>query len=1249
MKGGHAFKSSAFLLFLSLLLCPEFFHNRQETSVTSSTTSWLFFGDGIGEIIEKSLIFILDTTATLKNPVSLDFLVNTDLRICNQEPLFLENNWAVHASLGCDINNNGSHFLGPLLHSNNGAWKYKHRKPKRSQSWSPYYPNSTACRQILLLGGDISCNPGPVTTQVSKMKTKSQQKRTTNKCPKCEKLVQRNHKRLECENCFDLVHIRCADVNSWFVKNTIAKEPRSWICPNCTLAQLPFYSAVDISSLTIDLTETTGLTQDPQVEKRSHLKLLATRLPTNKSHLKAAHINVNGLLTKAKLQEVQILLETTEFDLLGITETKLTSRVEDKEIDIPGYKFLRRDRPAEDGGGGIVLYYIDTLDVVERSNLFSDKLNTLEAIWVEVILHSQRLVLSIMYRPPNDADFFSVLEKQLDSVCGKRKNIMIMGDLNSNLLNARGCGNTLQANNSTDHGRKLVSVLRKFGLVNVIKQPTRITETSSTLIDLSIVSNRKKVVISGVFDTGIADHRLIYTSLKLTKARVPPTIRSVIDWKNCDKEAFKEQVALAPWHACNVFEDSDDNCWMTNVLYQDIKREFLSERKAKIRTNSLPWMNGDIRKIMNQRYKQLRKAQKTGDPDDWKRYKDLRNKVSVALKRAEAAYWKKSLCEAKRGSSSFWKIVRQMTKRDKNYSKRIGPLRDEDSMLISDDLKKSTFMNSFFATVGEKLASSFPPTTVDMAYITRITPTLSDVGIDCEEFYNKLKKVNTRKAHGSDGITPKEMQIIAREISYSIANMSRMSYDEGKYPQDWKIGKVKVLHKSGDKDNCGNYRPLTMLSIPSKITESIICDTIDPHLNEVLQKNQWGYRKGLSSESLLLYLTETWKQKMDEGKVVGAIFIDFRKAFDSVSHDILYYKMHACGLSGKLLCWLKSYLLSRWQFVDLNGFKSPLLEVKYGVPQGSLLGPRLFSIYVNDFSESISKGELHLYADDTTAFVIGNSTDEVVVKLNLLFEEIHTWCQHYKLTLHTGKTEVMILQKNAFVGPLPPIKCGGNLIEYSNKSKVLGVLLDHRLSWREHVNDVIKSLSRQLCVLKSMRYLSSQLLEEIYFKTIIPQITYCIGVWGSCSGSMFAEIERLHVKAGRTIHKIPRNVSDFDVLDLIKWQDLGYLYKRRLAIEAFKVKEDLNNRLSSFVNFSKSMRKGPLLEIKRVKSETGRNSFLFRAPIVWNSLDSRSRFSEELDVFKAELKRNKKQLKKVSFSRGTITNSNKDLGNFIYF
>lgn len=189
--------------------------------------------------------------------------------------------------------------------------------------------------------------------------------------------------------------------------------------------------------------------------------------------------------------------------------------------------------------------------------------------------------------------------KQLDGVCRKRKNIMIIGDLNANLLSIGGHSEVTNANDTVHHGSKLVYVLRKFGLVNVITQPTRITETSKTLIDPSTVSNRNKVVKAGVFDTGIADYRLIYTSLKLSRTRVPPIIREVIDWKNCDQDAFKEQVVLAPRHACNVFENIDDNCWMAEVMYQDIKTEFLPERKVKIRSKSLAWMNADIRKSMN--------------------------------------------------------------------------------------------------------------------------------------------------------------------------------------------------------------------------------------------------------------------------------------------------------------------------------------------------------------------------------------------------------------------------------------------------------------------------------------------------------------------------------------------------------------------------------------------------------------------------------------------------------------------------
>jgi hypothetical protein len=184
----------------------------------------------------------------------------------------------------------------------------------------------------------------------------------------------------------------------------------------------------------------------------------------------------------------------------------------------------------------------------------------------------------------------------------------------------------------------------------------------------------------------------------------------------------------------------------------------------------------------------------------------------------------------------------------------------------------------------------------------------------------------------------------------------------------------------------------------------------------------------------------------------------------------------------------------------------------------------------------------------------------------------------------------MIMQRSQFVGPLVPVRYGNKIIEFSNKTKLLGVLIDKKLSWKEHVDKVHKSFSSQIRVLRKTSYLPSRLLEEIYFKTIIPHVTYYISVWGNCSVSMFTKMESLHIKAGRIIHKILQNTLDCDVLECINWQDLGYLYKRRLAIELFKVKQGMNKRLLPFFTFTESKHKGPLLAIKRTKTEFGRNS-----------------------------------------------------------
>ena len=211
-----------------------------------------------------------------------------------------------------------------------------------------------------------------------------------------------------------------------------------------------------------------------------------------------------------------------------------------------------------------------------------------------------------MYRPPKDLSFYEKLEKldkQLQHISRRRNNIFIIGDLNSDV-----------SSKPSENGSKLKQIMRKHGLSNVIKDYTRVTETSRSTIDLSITSKKCQIKTAGVFDIGIADHRLNQAVLRLFHQKPPPVIREVTDWKNINIESFKESLSQVPWHVRNTFDEVDDNYWLLQYMYNEIANEHLKKRKAKVRINSLPWINGEIRKLMNKRYKQLRKAQTTNSP-----------------------------------------------------------------------------------------------------------------------------------------------------------------------------------------------------------------------------------------------------------------------------------------------------------------------------------------------------------------------------------------------------------------------------------------------------------------------------------------------------------------------------------------------------------------------------------------------------------------------------------------------------------
>ena len=488
---------------------------------------------------------------------------------------------------------------------------------------------------------------------------------------------------------------------------------------------------------------------------------------------------------------------------------------------------------------------------------------------------------------------------------------------------------------------------------------------------------------------------------------------------------------------------------------------------------------------------------------------------------------------------------------------------------------------------------------------------------------------------------------------YSIC---KNSISKSIYPNYWKLGKVIPAFKKGIKSDAENYRPLTMLNLNSKILESIICDSLDKHLSEtgILHPNQWGFKKGISTESLLLYLTETWKKAIDAGYKVGVIFVDFKKAFDTVDHRILESKLLATGISGNFHEWIVNYLSERSQYVSVNGVNSSIRFVEIGVPQGSLLGPRLYAIYANDLPEATVNGYIHMFADDTTIYYIGREVEEIIDMLNIILKDFEAWCNLNHLTVHTGKTEAMLISTQPFIGPMRPLLFGNNFISFTTKTTCLGVIIDQKLNWKPQIDKLHTKFAGKLKFLKKMKGLPTNILEEIYYKGIVPSITYCIAVWGTCPLSSFDILEKMHIKAAKLIHKIPSGTRDIDVLNIVKWKPLSYLYKRRIATIMYQIKnKSLPEQLTSLFESPKnthnySLRNKTDFHHIRYRNEQGRNSVRYRGPIVWNYIPEKIRSAATQDSFRRRLSGACRTLEKIQFEKEQCAVRTKDV-DYLYF
>ena len=924
--------------------------------------------------------------------------------------------------------------------------------------------------------------------------------------------------------------------------------------------------------------------------------------------LKCGHLNVNGLYHK--LDEVKILLDETKFDILAITETHLRDAVTDSEVAIEGYLSFRKDRTGKKKWGGTLIYYKEHLDVHEL--LPVSNMDKLEAIWLEVIIKSQKLLIATIYRPPDQKDFLLQLAPVLDKF-HSRSNILILGDFNIDM----------SSSSNSPLRFDFARLMSKSNLYNIIKSPTRITDCSSTIIDLAITSDPSKVKVSGSYEAGISDHNLIYVTINILTRNPPPRIIEVKSYSDVNKNDLKFDLDATPWDLISLFEDVDDALSVWEELFRSVLKDHVKTRKVKVRTNNNKWMNGEIRKTLNNRYKLLNRAKVTprGSPE-WLKYKQARNRCTNIIRNAKASFWKNEFQKAN-SAKSFWTTVRKFEGKSKKFN--IGPLLRNDTIVL-DNAEKANAMNNFFSNVGKNLAKEISPNllTDKNSHIFRVTPTLSDFETSIDTFSKAFKaSVKPGKAGGHDNITSRDLNLCSGSIIPNLHMIFKKSIESGKFPTSWKRAKVSCIYKKGSKKDCSNYRPISLLTITSKVVERSIYLQLKDHLDifNLHSPHQWGFRENHSTEDLLLHMTEKWQKALDEGKYVAVLFVDLKKAFDSISHNVLHKKLAAHGLSGNALLYLQDYLTHRNQFTIVNGSSSSDAKVEYGVPQGSILGPTCFTMNIADMPTMIDS-DSEMFADDQTAFEIDHSLDSALTRLQNSIHQLQSYTSSNSLTIHPEKCEIIIISKSPFIGPLPDISINGKTIKFVESAKCLGLTIDSRLTWRNHIKKTCQAFSSKIKKLFRMKSFSTKTLQTVYLQGILPSVLYGIKVWGSCSTNLIQDLEMLHLRSARFVKRISKRVSDSDVLTIAKWKDILHYYKRSVAVKAYQIyHKTAPIQLHSLLKpkTGRTTRNVQGVELPSFRYSKYKSSFAYRSAIIWNNLTNETRAKHSKDTFKASL------------------------------
>ena len=814
------------------------------------------------------------------------------------------------------------------------------------------------------------------------------------------------------------------------------------------------------------------------------------------------YTNIDGLPNKKD----ELLTKVNELNpiILSITETIPKSRdsLMDCEYDIPGYTVFTNNKQR-----GVALYIKETLNPQCVDELSNSDFNI--SAWAKFKSQDGLSVLTgCIYKSPsssneNKLELLTLLKS--DVFC-KFDHVLITGDFNFPNIHWDGSWPGKEEND-------FIESLQDSFLHQMVSKPTRRREGNTPhILDLVIVNNEQLISdIIHLCPIGKSDHEVLLFNLYIEDKE-----EDVIDWKyNLKKgnyKAMRDALKDVDWSYIN--EMNVDTCWneIKGKLKSNMKEYIPKSKVTNGKSTKSLWMNAKAMKNIKKKHKLYKRYLQTEEGLEYQRFIIQRNKCDKIIKNAKREYEKRIAKNCKVNVKSFWKYVQSKRK----VNSGISPLIKDDGGVASTDHEKAKTLNNFFSSVFTKENLDDMPSTTEASRSQGIF--LADIFITPDAVKDKLKKLDPNKAHGPDGIPSRVLKELNEQLALPLSILFNKSLQEGKIPHDWKEAEVVAIFKKGSKHDAGNYRPVSLTCITCKVMESLVRDEIVSYMNDnkLYAQCQHGFRNHRSCMTQLLEVMEDFNNFIDNHDDIDVIYLDFRKAFDSVPHERLSLKLQEHGLTGNVLKWIRDFLANRTQRVRVGKEYSDEGKVISGIPQGSILGPVLFTIFINDLPDNIESA-CKVFADDTKIY--NSPLNHDILQRDLC--KLEDWSINWQLYFNTGKCKVLHIGKNN-----PELdykmKLGDTHVDIMKceNEKDLGVTFDKCLSFDVHITNAISKANKMLGLVKrSFSYLDHSIFLMLYKALIRPHLEYGNLIWYPYLKRQSAAIEKVQRRATKLLSR----------------------------------------------------------------------------------------------------------------------------------